>query len=73
MIAQCVDDLTLQKDLKRQAKPQAGWYRIVSDDERLLRLIARQTDAKAPLETVMDPIGELFGTVPEPGPGGCGG
>ncbi|AMA08268.1 amidoligase family protein [Picosynechococcus sp. PCC 73109] len=70
MIAQCVDDLTLQQDLKRQAKPQAGWYRIVSDDERLLRLIARQTEAKAPLETVMAPIGDLFGTVPEPGPGG---
>jgi hypothetical protein len=69
-IAQCVDDLTLQADLNRRAAPQAGWYRIVSDDERLLRLIQQQADPEQPLEKVMQPIAQLFGTVPESGAGG---
>ncbi|MGR3277967.1 amidoligase family protein [Acaryochloris marina NIES-2412] len=70
VLAKCVDDLTLQGDLRRNAKPIEGWYRIVSDDERLLHLIARQTDAQSSLEDVLTPIGDLFGTIPEPGPGG---
>jgi hypothetical protein len=69
-IAQCVDDLTLQFDLNRHAAPKAGWYRIVTDDLRLLRLIKQQTNAELPLAEVMQPIGRLFGTVPEFGPGG---
>lgn len=69
-VAQCVDDLTLQADLHRQAKPKPGWYRIVSDDERLLRLIVQQANPALPLEQVMQPIAELFGTVPDQGPGG---
>ncbi len=70
LIAKCVDDLTLQADLNRHASPQPGWYRIVSDDERLLRLIKQQADPKLPLAAVMQPIGRLFGTVPESGLGG---
>lgn len=69
-IAKCVDDLTLQADLNRQAPPQTGWYRIVSDDERLLRLIERQTQPELPLTAVMEPIARLFGTTPESGAGG---
>lgn len=69
-IALCVDDLTLQADLNRKAKPKPGWYRIVSDDERLLRLIEQQTDPALPLEQVMKPIADLFGTSPEAGEGG---
>jgi Putative amidoligase enzyme len=69
-IAKCVDDLTLQGDLNRQAPPQPGWYRIVSDDERLLRLIKQQTQPELPLAAVMQPIARLFGTTPESGVGG---
>ena len=69
-IARCVDDLTLQADLRRNSAPKVGWYRIVSDDERLLRLIARQADPALPLEEVMQSISRLFGTVPEHGAGG---
>lgn len=69
-IAQCVDDLTLQADLNRKAKPKPDWYRIVSDDERLLRLIEQQTDPALPLAGVMNPIAELFGTSTEAGEGG---
>lgn len=69
-IAKCVDDLTIQGDLIRKSSPKPGWYRVISDDERLLRLIQRQADATQPLQTVLDPIGELFGTTTNAGPGG---
>jgi Putative amidoligase enzyme len=69
-IASCVDDLTLQADLVRSAAPRPDWYRVISDDERLLRLIRQQTDPTLPLSEVMEPIARLFGTEPNPGPGG---
>ncbi len=69
-IAQCVDDLTLQADLNRETKPKPDWYRIVSDDERLLRLIEEQTDPALPLSQVLNPIAKLFGTSPDEGEGG---
>jgi hypothetical protein len=69
-IAQCVDDLTLQADLMRNAPPKPGWYRVISDDERLLRLIQRQANATQPLQKVLEPIAHLFGTTPHIGPGG---
>jgi hypothetical protein len=69
-IASFVDDLTLQAGLDRSAAPVPGWYRIVTDDGRLLRLIMRHCDADAPLEAVLDPIGGLFGVAPEHAPGG---
>lgn len=70
IVAFCVDDLTLQKDLNRAAKPTSGWYRIVSDDERLLRLISQNTDPDLPLAQVMNTVAGLFGTSPECGSGG---
>jgi hypothetical protein len=70
LLAQCVDDLTLQDDLDRQHPPQPGWYRIVSDDARLLRLIMHHADPAAPLQTVLEPIAALFGTRIEHGEGG---
>ena len=69
-IASCVDDLTLQADLKRETAPKSAWYRILSDDERLLRLIQQQTDAELPLEKALEPLAALFGTSLSPGPGG---
>jgi len=66
----CVDDITLQADLDKSAKPKAGWFRIVSDDLRLLRLIRRHSDASASVEEVLKPIGELFGTAPKQSTGG---
>ena len=69
-VASCVDDLTLQDDLLRSAPPQPGWYRIISDDLRLLRLVERQADPQLPCDQVLEPIGRLFGTHPQPGPGG---
>ena len=69
-VASFVDDLTLQADCDKQARPKVGWYRIVSDDRRLLRLAARHCDAQAPVEEVLVPFAQLFGVEPQPQPGG---
>ncbi len=69
-LARFVDDLTLQADLDRQAAPRPGWYRIVTDDTRLLRLVMQQCDADAPLDQVLLPIAALFGTRLESHPAG---
>lgn len=70
LIARCVDDLTLQNDLDKAQQPQPGWYRIVSDDTRLLQLVNCQSDAVYSLDQVLKPIAALFDTHPETGPGG---
>lgn len=70
VLAQCVDDITLQGDLNRDQPPQPGWYRIVSDDRRLTRLIKRHADPESPVDEVLNPIAELFGTKVERGEGG---
>ncbi len=63
-VARCADDLTLNADLDRAAPPLPGWYRIVSDDARFLRLLARHCDPEAPLERVLEPAARLFGVEP---------
>lgn len=70
VLARLVDDLTLQDDLERRAAPQPGWYRVVSDDPRLLRLVARQADPALPPEVSLRPLAELFGSALQAGPGG---
>ncbi len=70
LIARCVDDLTLQDDLDKTQKPKPGWYRIVSDDTRLLQLVNSQANPADSLTTVLKPIASLFSTYPEAGPGG---
>lgn len=64
LIARCADDLTLQADLDRSAPPKPGWYRIAGDDARLLRLIMAHADPSDPLDRVLHPIADLFGTEP---------
>ena len=38
-----------------------GWYRVLSDDARLLRLVERHADPDAPLADVLAPVAALFG------------
>lgn len=61
-VAKCVDDLTIRRDLDRTAPSKAGWYRILSDDARLLQLIMAQCDPGADKDRVLDPVANLFGT-----------
>lgn len=69
-LARLVDDLTLQDDLDRLAPPRPGWYRVVSDDPRLLRLVARHADPDLPPADALAPLAALFGGALQPGPGG---
>ena len=70
LLVTCLDDITLQRDLNKSAKPKPGWYRILSDDVRLLRLLERHTDASATIEQCLAPLGTLFGTQPQTTPQG---
>lgn len=60
-----VDDVTITEDLDAQAPPRAGWFRILSDEPRLLRLIAHLADPGAPLGAVLDPVAAVFGVSSE--------
>jgi hypothetical protein len=62
IIASCVDDLTIQDDLEKNTPSLPGWYRIVSDDPRLLQLIKQQANPDNSLSEVLQPIAQLFGT-----------
>jgi hypothetical protein len=70
LIASCVDDLTLQDDLHRQAKPKPGWWRIVCDDERLLRLLSRHVDPELDLPDALADLAPLCGGQLLSAPGG---
>ena len=65
-VARLVDDITLEADLGRDrgagARPgHRGWYRLLSDDARLLRLVELHADPAAPLSSVLEPVAALFG------------
>ncbi len=62
LIALCLDDLTLQTDLNKSIGPKDDWYRIVSDDSRLLQLVACQVDAELPINNVLTKIADLYHT-----------
>lgn len=67
VIAKCVDDLTIQDDLNKSEASQPGWYRIVSDDMRLLQLITCQGNPEQNKSEVLHPIANLFETTVEQG------
>jgi hypothetical protein len=69
-IACFVDDMTLQAGLDPNAAPLPGWYRIVTDDRRLLRLIMRHCNAAEPIDRALAPVAGLFGTAPDVHPSG---
>nr|WP_106211871.1 amidoligase family protein [Kineococcus rhizosphaerae] len=57
-----VDDTTIAADLDAQAPPRPGWYRVVSDEPRLLRLVQRHADPAEGIGSVLATTAELFGT-----------
>ncbi|MXO55363.1 hypothetical protein GRI36_00570 [Altererythrobacter gangjinensis] len=65
-IASFVDDLTLQADMNKRKAPLPGWYRIIADDGRILRLVMRHCDPDASHMELLGPLAELFGTSPQP-------
>ena len=63
-IAHFVDDITLLNDLDRKAISKKGWFRIVSDDPRLLRLASRYSNPDLSVEESLIALGHIFGTQP---------
>lgn len=57
-----VDDVTLMEGLDRRSPALPGWHRVLTDDGRLLRLLAAHCDPAAPLPEVLDPAARLWGT-----------
>ena len=66
----CVDDITLQETLEKSKQAKPGWYRILSDDVRLLRLITQQSNASDPIDSVLGRVASLFGVAAEAAAGG---
>lgn len=62
-VARLVDDITLTDDLAgTTTRPgHRGWYRVLCDEPRLLRLVERHTDPGASLPDVLAPVAALFG------------
>lgn len=63
-VVRLVDDITIVSDLAgTSTRPgHRGWYRVLCDEPRLLRLIERSADPDATLPDVLAPVAELFGT-----------
>ena len=61
VLLQCLDDITLQEGLEKTTKPKDTWYRVLSDDIRLLRLAHRHINPHHPIEESLKAIAELFG------------
>lgn len=61
-----VDDITLRDGLAPRTPAPPGWYRVLSDDPRLLSLLAAQCDPGAPLDKVLDPVAALWGVEIQP-------
>ncbi len=57
-----VDDTTIRDELDRSAPPRPGRYRVLADDPRLIRLAERHLRPDDPIEGVLAPLAELFGT-----------
>lgn len=61
VVATLVDDITISAELDPRAPAPSGWHRVLTDDPRLLRLLARACDPAGPLDTALDPVAALWG------------
>ncbi|WP_225215423.1 amidoligase family protein [Cellulomonas avistercoris] len=73
-LARLVDDITIEADLvpvpgRRDLPGHRGWYRVLCDDPRLLRLVERHVDPHASLADVLRPVADLFGATLDVFPG----
>ncbi|MET0414889.1 MAG: amidoligase family protein, partial [Actinoplanes sp.] len=60
-LATLVDDVTLLDGLDPRAPAPNGWFRILSDDPRLLSLLARHSDPGGTPATALDETARLWG------------
>ncbi|HVX09320.1 amidoligase family protein [Humibacter sp.] len=64
-LATLVDDITITADLDARAPAMPGWYRLLSDEPRLIRLVARLADPALAMADTVAPIAAAFGSVVE--------
>ncbi|MEW9264341.1 amidoligase family protein [Kineococcus endophyticus] len=57
-----VDDTTIVADLDASAPARPGWFRVLSDDPRLLRLVLRYADPAEGIGSVLTPVAAVFGS-----------
>jgi hypothetical protein len=62
LVCTLVDDVTLLHGLDSRAAAPEGWFRILSDDNRLLRLLAAHSDPGGVLDNALDDPAKLWGT-----------
>jgi hypothetical protein len=62
LVCTLVDDVTLVDGLDPRAGAPDGWFRILSDDSRLLRLLAAHSDPGGSLDGLLDDTAKLWGT-----------
>jgi len=62
LLCTLVDDVTLLDGLDPRTPASPGWFRILSDDTRLLGLIARHSDPGGVIGTALDATARLWGT-----------
>ena len=62
LLCTLVDDVTLLAGLDPRAAAPPGWFRILSDDPRLLRLLAAHSDPGGALPDALDATAALWGT-----------
>lgn len=55
-----VDDITIVADLDVSAAAPPGWHRLLTDDPRLLRLLAQVSDPGGSLDTSLDAAAALW-------------
>jgi hypothetical protein len=58
--------VTIVADLDPGAPAPLGWHRLLTDDTRLLELLARHSDPGGSLETALDGVAALWGERVEP-------
>ena len=61
LLCTLVDDVTIMADLDLAAAAPSGWHRLLTDDPRLLRLLARLSDPGGSLETSLDRVAAMWG------------
>lgn len=57
-----VDDITLVAGLDAKAPPRPGWFRVLTDDSRLLRLLARHSDPGGTIDAALTGAAALWGS-----------
>jgi Putative amidoligase enzyme len=60
LLCTLVDDVTIVADLDAAAAAPPGWHRLLTDDSRLLRLLARCSDPGGPLDSALDAAASLW-------------